>query len=109
MLRAAPSRPGSESDGSAAFYRGVLTSMTRLAPVYGDGSRSTVRFGPLANGVPGIYQIETSDGIHALRGVDHLPDPAAVGGRYWDSDLVAEEFTMQDVQRLLRACPGGQQ
>jgi hypothetical protein len=108
MPRAAPSRPGNQPDASTAFYRGVLASMTRLAPVYGNAGRSTVRFGPPNDGLPKIYQIETSDGIHALRGADHLPDPAAIGGRYWDSDLVADEFSLQDVQRLLRACPGGQ-
>ena len=89
---------------SRDFIARVLDNMARLdAAISGKGG-TKVRFGlPAGNPSPN-YQIETSDGIHAMRGTDHQPDPSAIGARYWESDLSAEEHTLAQVHARLRAC-----
>lgn len=85
------------------YYRGVLTNMKRLDPPAHGASGTSVRFSNAAAGGAPNYQIETSDGIHAISGTDHQPDPSAIGARYWESELDSEEFSITEVVALLHA------
>ena len=87
------------------YFQGVLAAIVNFYPDALHNPDVVVRFGLTGEGVHPNYQLEAPCGkVTARMGVNHEADLSAPNGRFDDSELSVERYTVPGVRKLLERC-----